>query len=233
MPPYTLKSLQDADSTATEEPNGEQMSRGIKIFIVASVVIVLALVATICYSLISQRHRHQLQTLYAAQAKEFLEKSDRAFSARDYVTADEMLSRSKQYADKMRLPDHVLLAEIDRRRGPIQQKLIQHRAEIEAHRRQQEERERQRYAAEQKRIQEQQEKEQQAAQARLAAQQATREQAAALEQARRMYPAYKESAAALADEILKFISATQTGLSRTQHSERLQNLQFVYNNLNP
>jgi hypothetical protein len=44
-----------------------------------------------------------------------------------------------------------------------------------------------------------------------------------------MYGSYKQSAEALADNILKVISATETGITYLKYCEMLQELQFSYN----
>ncbi len=56
-----------------------------------------------------------------------------------------------------------------------------------------------------------------------------KDQEAIAKKAREMYGSYKESADVLADNILKVISATETGITYVKYCEMLQELQFSLN----
>ena len=49
------------------------------------------------------------------------------------------------------------------------------------------------------------------------------------EQARKMYPKYKESAETVADKLLEIHSATEIGISYVKYNEMLTDLQFLWN----
>jgi regulator of protease activity HflC (stomatin/prohibitin superfamily) len=49
--------------------------------------------------------------------------------------------------------------------------------------------------------------------------------------AKEMYPSYKKAAEALADEILKLLSAVEVGITYQDYTKRLQDVQFSYNKL--
>lgn len=82
---------------------------------------------------------------------------------------------------------------------------------------------------ERKREQEKIEREKREERDRQFADEQRQKQLALQKKAREMYGNYKKSAETVADNLLKMISATETGINYQKHSEMLQELQFSFN----
>jgi hypothetical protein len=206
-----VQSAGEAAQEVYDSPDSGGMGRGMKLFIGVSSAVVLLLILVIPLSLGGKWYSRQRQETGLREARESAKRATAATASGDFVSADEAITKAIRSAEAVPNPDAALLDTLHKQQAGIASKAQAQRQEEENRRLAEARRKAEAEALERQREAERRQEEEAAG------------------QARKMYPAYNDSAGELANELLKMLSAIQAGLSYVQHSERLQQLQFVYN----
>ncbi len=201
------------------------MSRGAKVFVIIGATLLVGMIGYVVTDMILKNHKKNLRVENLFQAKQFIQGGEESTVHGSYLDAANKFESAINLLpdrDKRNSEESEVAAIGEAALAKIRPIVNDERERIrkENERIAQVERDHAAELAEKKETVrlEQEKKKKEEDQARLVS-----------EKARQMYPDYKRSAEALADEILRLQSATEVGINKQDYSKRLQELRYAYN----